>query len=758
MLLLAVIAFIAGAGWLQTQAALPSWELAAWMLSPWVLLIFYRRRGVVVPLVLMLLFCVGVYYAAWRAEARLESHVPPSIEWKDIIIEGVVSEFAESDYRRTKFYFDIDKVIKPSLSLKLRARLSDYHHGKSANADIKIGARLRFTARIRPPRQNFNPGGFDYAGYLFARGVHATGYVRSSIIVLAEGGGWRYSLRQRALAVGEYGAFLAAFIVGDKSGITDEQWLVLRRTGVAHLLSVSGTHITLAAGFAALLCGWLWRRSRRLMRIMPAQKAALLAAVPAALLYAWLAGLGVPVQRSALMFLAAATAILSGGVTGAPQVLAIAAFVVVAFDPWAVMSPGFWLSFMLAGAVVYAAADSRGGWAWRLLKLQCLVSLFAMPLTLWFFNEASLISPLANIIAVPIVGFIVLPTVLLDVILPADILWHLSDVMLALLWEVLSWMSSLPFASWQVAAPWWLFISACLGAMWMLMPRGTPLRYSGIIALLAMLVYRPPLPAAGTFNLTVLDVGQGISVVVQTRHHTLIYDTGPRYAINIVEGFLRRQGIRKINMLMVSHDDADHNGGASLLLKTWQPAIYSTPPTMRPPSLAITDYMPCEAGRQWQWDGVQFMLLHPLFDTQYKNDNETSCVLKITAQNGAALLTGDITQTIEKQLLQYYTDEELKTTLLLIPHHGSRYSSSEEFLDAAQAETVVFSAGANNRFGHPHPQAIKRAADTGAVIYRTDKDGAIIMRGNNIIKWREHNLRYWHHNNISNADNADNNK
>ncbi|MBE8158332.1 MAG: ComEC family competence protein [Betaproteobacteria bacterium] len=397
--LLTAAAFVGGAVFLHIQESLPALEGALFLFAAAPFLFVRRVRFAAF---LALAFGAGFYYAGWRADLRLAEKVPAALEWRDIVAEGTVRGFPDSDSRRTRFDFDIEKIISPPSGLRLRARLYDYHYGKPPLEGIKSGARLRLKIRIRPPRANFNPGGFDYAGKLFALGVRAAGYVRGreTAAVLRAGGGLRDSLRRRALAARE-GALLAALIVGDRSQISDAQWRVFRRTGTAHLLSISGTHITLAAGFAALAVLFFWRRSSRLMRIMPAQKAALAATVPMALGYAFLAGFGVPVQRSVLMFFAAAVAVLGGGTTSALPALSLAAVAVAVLDPWAVLSPGFWLSFLLAGAVVYAAVGAGGG-VWQLLKAQCLISVFAAPLTLWFFNEASIVSPLANFIAVPL--------------------------------------------------------------------------------------------------------------------------------------------------------------------------------------------------------------------------------------------------------------------------------------------------------------------------------------------------------------------
>ncbi|MGI9307090.1 MAG: DNA internalization-related competence protein ComEC/Rec2 [Gammaproteobacteria bacterium] len=744
MLPLIAAAFVGGVCLFQFQTEIPN---AAWaaLLLPLPLLPFRRAR---VAAALLFIFAAGFNYADFRAGLRIAQKVPAALEWRDIVAEGIVRGFPDTEAGRTRFDFDIENIVSPPQKLRLRARLADYHHGKPPAAGIKNGARLRIKIRIRPPRANFNPDGFDYAGWQFARGIRAAGYVRGTIAVLEEGGGWRDSVRRRALAA-PFGEFLAALTVGDRSAISDAQWQVLRRTGTAHLMSISGTHITLAAGFAAFACGFLWRRSRRLMRLMPAQKAALAAAAPAALGYAALAGFGVPVQRSALMFFAASAAVVGGGMTSVLPVLGAAAIVVVLADPWAVLAAGFWLSFLLAGAVVYAAVNSgRGFFLWRLLKIQFLVSLFAMPLTLWFFNEASLVSPLANFIAVPLAGIVILPLALLGVLLPLDIIWDLAGFLLSGFWAFLETVSALPFASWQAAPPWPVYIPAILGAAWLLMPRGAPLRWTGFFPIIAMLAWPPSAPAAGSFILTVLDVGQGAAVVVETQTQTLVYDTGRRHGFFIVDDFLRQSGGRRVGMLVVSHEDGDHSGGAERLLRFRRPRMFSSPlpPAHRLAQLA-ENYAPCTAGLEWEWDGVRFAFLHPPTGHSGLSDNESSCVLKISGAGGTALLAGDIPEDTERDLARRYGGA-LRADILLAAHHGSRYSSAAEFLRAVSPQSAVFSAGAGNRFGHPSADAIRRATEAGAAIYRTDKDGAVQFKVSRdsikTVRWRPHETRYWH--------------
>lgn len=715
----------------------------------------FWRRGVV----LLLCIAAGFCWALLRADLRLNNQLPPSLEWRDIVVEGEVKGFPRIDERASRFMFDIRRVVSPEpQQLALRARLAFYHNGEPPPPFIIDGAKLRLKVRIRPPRESANPHGFDYAGWLFANNIRAAGYVRNrdnkGVVVLQEGGGLRHALSSRARGLladddNNTGALLSALVVGDRSGMGEEQWRVLRRTGTAHLFAISGAHLGIAAGFAAFLVAFLWRRSQRLTRLMPAQKVALIISVPAALGYALLAGLEVPVQRSFLMLAIAAVAVLLGGIGQVFYAIAFAAFVIVVWDPWAVLSAGFWLSFAFVAAIAVAVMRGGGGLLRRLVVMQFLLSLLAIPLTLWFFNEASLISPLANLMAIPVIGFVVLPLALADIIMPGDVLWEIAGFVLALMWECLSYLSSLPFAAWQPAAPpGWLFVFAVIGAALLLMPQGFPMRYAGILPVLAILLWQPSGVAPGGFRAVVLDVGQGAAVVIQTANRYLLYDTGAGFAFPAVRDYLRGEGARELAMLMVSHNDNDHSGGAALAIEEFNVRRVLASWRLK----GVDDFALCRAGQRWEWDGVVFSVLHPSaaeYEEGEVSDNDKSCVLHIKGKGDSFLLTGDISADAEHLLLSRHYRDALRAAVVNAPHHGSKYSSSPEFINAVRPDVAIFSSGAGNRFNHPHPQVVGNYQTFGAGIYRTDKDGAIVINfpadgKAGITAWRNHHLHYWH--------------
>lgn len=699
---------------------------AAWRLP--------RRRRWLLPLAAALL---GSTYANWRAHARLAEALPPALVWQDITIEGTVQGFPDINDQRTRFDFKIDKIdSNRPIALPLLARLSDYHRGDAPTPFIAAGNRLRFTARLRPPTSTVNPYGFDYAGYLLSRNIRLVGYIRDPDNAQLLDTATHHPRRRLYERIGDSGtaqhALIAALVIGDRSRISDEQWQVLRRTGTAHLVSVSGVHIGLIFLLATLCFGGLWRCSPWLIRRCPAAAAAILLALPVSLLYALLAGFAVPVQRSFLMSACAATVLFLGGSMSVFTAVLLAMLVVNLIDPWAVLAPGFWLSFALTATMLAAAAGGydQGRLWWRLLMMQLVLSIIAIPLTLWFFNEASFASPLANIVAVPVVGFVVLPLALAGGLL-GSWCWHIASALLDILWVYLHWLSELPYATWTPAQPpLWLFLLAIGGGLWLLMPRGVPWRISGLLPIIAMLLWQPPPLAAGTAQLVVLDVGQGTAVVLHTATETMVYDTGRALGGHIIADYLQARGVKTIDRLVISHNDDDHRGGMSILLSEMNADRIITP----------DGEQRCERGQQWRYDGITVRVLHPPpAHTLPINDNDNSCVLHIQNASGkSALLTGDISAGVEKRLAT-------AADVLLVAHHGSRSSSHPAFLRQVGADIAVIPVGRNG-YGHPHPQTLQRLQRAGAAVYRTDTDGAIILQLTDTIqatRWRDEDKRYW---------------
>jgi competence protein ComEC len=338
-------------------------------------------------------------------------------------------------------------------------------------------------------------------------------------------------------------------------------------------MSISGLHITMLAGLAFGFVSFFWRRSPKLMMRLPTRKAATIAGVIVALIYSLVAGFSVPSQRTFYMLLVFALAWWTGRQLVISQVLALALLIVLLIDPWAVSAPGFGLSFGAVAMLAYALGGRIGQIHWfrAALNTQYAVTIGMLPLLLVMFGQASVISPIANAFAIPLISFVVTPLAL-GSFLPSNVLTdaslHLSYKTLEIGMAAVKWLNQLPLATWQQHEPAaWTFTPAILGVLWLLLPRGFPMRWLGFLGFLPMLLIVPMRPAIGDMKVTVLDVGQGLSVVVQTAKHNLVYDAGPKYneqsdaGSRIVVPYLHGEGIKKVDGFVVSHNDIDHSGG-----------------------------------------------------------------------------------------------------------------------------------------------------------------------------------------------------
>jgi competence protein ComEC len=442
------------------------------------------------------------------------------------------------------------------------------------------------------------------------------------------------------------------------------------------------------------------------------------------------------------------------------RVLAYALMLVVMLDPWAVLAPGFWLSFGAVAVIAYALNGrlNKPHWIRAAITTQWAVSLGLMPLLLVMFQQVSIISPLANALAIPVISLMVVPLTLLGALLPMDWILLLAYQAIHLCMVALEWMANSSFSIWQQQAPpFWTLPLAILGVLWVLLPRGVPMRWLGSILILPMFLVQSPQLPFGAMRVAVLDVGQGLAVVVTTQQHALLYDTGPRYSSQndsgsrVILPYLRAVGVRQLDTLVVSHDDNDHSGGvASILSQLPVRRMLSSLPADKP-ELELTDSLNCYEGQSWQWDGVKFEMISPLPASYQKTnikDNNRSCVLRITSQYGRVLIPGDIERTVENALLDSVFS--LKSDVLIAPHHGSKTSSTGGFVEAVSPSAVVFTMGYLNRFNHPHPSVVARYEAIGSKMYRSDHDGAMIFdfdseSGIKIVRWRERARRYWHH-------------
>ncbi len=772
-----ILAFVIGIWLLQQQAALPNLAGAGLLPLAWLLsrsLPALPREGAAKILFLGL----GFFWAAIMAQLRLADALPPAWEGRDIQLVGVVSSLPVANERGTRFEFDVERVKNLNAVVPHHIQLSAYNNGfgkkaaAAAPAEYHAGERWQLTVRLKRPHGNANPHGFDYEAWLLERNIRATGYVyqdtgnRRLAERVYQPGYMVEMLREKAAqrlqaVLGErpYLGVLKALAVGEQNAISPDQWRVFLRTGVNHLVSISGVHVTMIAGLGFALVYGLWRRSPALALRLPARKAAVVAGALTALGYALLAGYSVPTQRTLYMLSVVAAALWLGRAGSASTVLALALLAVAVADPWAVFEPGFWLSFGAVGVIMYVGVGriGRPHWLREWASVQWAVTLGLVPALLLMFQQVSLVSPLANAFAIPAISLVVTPLTLAGTVLPLDFLLLLAHQAMAWCMAALEWLSRLPDAVWQQhAPPVWTVLAAGFGILWLLLPRGFPARWLGAAGLAPMFLVVPPPPGPGELRLAVLDVGQGLAVVVQTRSHALLFDTGPGFTADadsgsrIVVPYLRAAGIKRLDGLIVSHDDSDHSGGAISVLDAvpvgWLasslPAASSIAPHAR-------QALRCFAGQAWDWDGVRFEVLHPAWesyaDERLKN-NARGCTLKITSPYGSALLPADIEKESEAEILARRPGA-LPANLLVAPHHGSKTSSTEDFIRQVDPEIVVFTAGYRNRFGHPRPEVVARYRALGSRLYRSDRDGAVLLDfgpgGKELQTWREEHLRYW---------------
>lgn len=742
------VAFVAGAALLQRQAELPDfrWGLAGVALLLAAALVPRRFRWG--PLL-----CAGLVagfgWAAWRAEVRMADALPAALEGRDVEVEGIVAGLAQRNERGTRFLFD---VRHPSLPRKVL--LTWYDDAPR----LLPGEAWRFTVRLKRPRGASNPHAFDFETWALERGIRGTGYVRMKPPpqqVAEQVQGWPYALhRWRAgvresmreqLADGRMAGVLVALAIGDQDAIAAPDWDVFWRTGVGHLMSISGLHITMLAALAAALAYCAWVRIPPLARRLPARKAALVIGLAVAFAYCLATGYGVPAQRTFLMLAVLVACVLADRRASPSRVLALAALAVVSLDPWAVLSPGFWLSFGAVGAIFYGAAlraDGTGRVRAAAAE-QLAVTLVMLPLLLALFQQVSMVAPLANAFAVPLVSLAVVPLTLAGALLPLPALLEVAHALMLWVMQALEAMASWPLAMIESHAPRpWAVALAIVGCAWLLAPRGVPLRSLGAIWIAPLFLVAAQRPPEGAAWIDVLDVGNGLAIVVRTARHALVYDAGPTWLAEadagnrVVVPFLRGEGVPRIDAMVVSHADDDHAGGAASVARLRAPLWELSPRNGR-----------CEAGMRWHWDGVDFAVLHP-GGRPAKKENDRSCVVRVEAGAAAALLTGDVEARSEAEMLA--RGEDIVADVLVVPHHGSRSSSTPAFIDAAMPSVAIVSAAHRSRFGHPHEAVVRRYVERGIEMRRTDREGALRVElpaeASTPLRVRGHapaRVRYW---------------
>jgi len=732
------ITFIAGTLVLHLQAKLPAISILLLVAASVFFLLSRRLRPVAI-------FSLGFLWAAFHNALLTAQGLPENLQGKTVLVEGVVQERppAQNDIRM-RFLFKSNRLDAGDgwQPFATRVRLDWY----GEHLDPQPGERWQLAVRLRQPGGYANPGGFDYEQWLYRERIRATGYVRadernrhvgSAPVAVIE------SMRSRLSATMAVDvekrpsmALVQALTVGQRNRISQDQWQILRATGTSHLMAISGLHISLVAGLVFGCVRFAWARAALLSaRLLPVRAAAL-AALLAATLYALLSGFAIPAQRALIMVALLMVALMAGRRATFPGVISIAALLTLLIDPVSILSAGWWLSF---GAVTIIAWFSvgRNGYRYpsrRWLLMPLILAVCMMPLLVLFFQQVSLVAPLANIVAVPWVSFLVVPLALTGAVVCAFseqfglIVLQLSAWLLDVLWQVLAWLADLDIAlaSWPQPAGGQLLL-ASLGMACLFLPRGMPGRWAGVMLILPMLLAAQQRPAPNEVRVSLLDVGQGLSAVIRTARHTLVYDTGPAFGSHFDTGravlvpYLRSKGVARVDRLVISHGDNDHIGGARSLLAVYPvDEVLSSVPFEHDGRQATA----CRRGMSWSWDGVMFTIMHPQPGDNYTG-NDASCVLGISVAGGQQLLlTGDIERAGEHALLGHY-GEGLKSSVLVVPHHGSRTSSTAAFVAAVSPALALVPAGHRNRYRFPRPEVIARYREIGSQVLETGKSGAI---------------------------------
>ncbi|MFJ4066533.1 DNA internalization-related competence protein ComEC/Rec2 [Pseudomonas sp. NPDC089996] len=685
-------------------------------------------------------FVLGLCWACGSAQWALDDRLEPGLDGRTLWLEGRVVGLPTRTVQGVRFELEQPQSRRAELPRRLQLSWFD-------GPAIRAGEQWRVAATLQRPAGLLNPHGPDREAQLLARRIGATGTVKAGQLTYAVAPGWRDALRQRLLEVDAQGqeAALVALVLGDGAGLGREQWQTLQATGTVHLLVISGQHISLVAGLlyavVAGLARWgLWPQG------WPWLPWACGLALAAALGYGWLAGAGVPVQRACLMLAVVLLWRLRFRQLGAVFPLLLALNLVLLAEPLAALLPGFWLSFAAVAILIYSFAARLGGWrpwqAWT--RAQWVIAIGLLPVLLATGLPVSLSAPAANLLAVPWISLAVLPLALLGALLlplasvGEGLLWvagGLLDMLFGLLALIAQWRPV-----WvPPALPVWAWLLVCVGALLLLLPRGVPLRGLGGVMLLALWVPRESVPH-GQVEVWHLDVGQGLAVLLRTRHHTVLYDAGPArgetdLGERVVLPTLHKLGVGRVDLMLISHAHADHAGGAAAILRG-----VPVGRAMGGEALDGVQLQPCASGERWTWDGVQFSLWRW---GGGQSSNDRSCVLMVEAQGERLLLAGDMEAGAERAWLA--DTEAPDIDWLQAPHHGSRSSSSEAFIRATAPRGVLISRGRNNSFGHPHVQVIERYRRYGVVVHDTAVEGALrlVLGGQGEVQGVRGQRRFW---------------
>lgn len=748
------MSFALGCALLLQLADLPSADYV-WLSIPAVVLVRFA------PTRYLAIASLGFLWCLFYSHQIIYDRLSPDLAGKELTIKGIVATVPARDEHKIRFEF----IPEPSSQLALPKRLILSWYLPLAK-NVNAGETWQLRVKLKHPYGTMNPGGFDYEKWLFQRHIGATGYVRSAETNQKLANPPLYSVNklrqnladtiQSHLKDSHFYGLIQGLTAGIKDNISQAQWQELRATGTAHLLAISGLHIGLAAMIGFICFRRLWSFRPANLLILSANEMGAVAGFITALFYAAMAGFSLPTQRALIMVATAMLALLIRRPIDSQRILALSLCLVLIWDPLSILSAGLWLSFTAVAIIIFVSQNRFPAIVWHWLKIHYLIALGISPLLLLFFMQTSLIAPIANLIAVPFISFVIVPLVLLAsaiiwIVEPIGVvLFQFADNLLSFFWPMLTYLGALPLASWsgpQLSFFHWL--SIIIATLILLMPKSTPAKWVGLLGLAPLFMTSPARPQANTFWFYLLDVGQGLSAVIETQHHTLVFDAGPKFSDRfdsgktIVMPFLKHQGISHIDSLIVSHGDNDHKGGAQALIDAFTiDQIYTSVPDL------FSESQPCLSGQSWRWDGITFSMLNPYPD-DVGSDNNLSCVLKVSTASGSVLLTGDIESETEQRLIERHV-EALHSSVLVAPHHGSKTSSSAPFIEHVQPHTVLFPVGYANRYHFPAKDVVARYEHAGINVANSADHGAILFKfehdkTNPMIGWRQQARKIWTH-------------
>lgn len=751
--------FLLGTLIIQFIPQLPSfiWIGLFFSISIFLTAFFYKKPFVSIFISSSALLA-GLLLSTTVAKNQLDKRILPKWEGQDIILQGQVKGVPNQREDGTRFRLEINQASlkadpEKQIDLKGIVRLGWFRTPEIVNADET----WQLVVRMKRPSGFLNPAGFDYEKWLFTERISATGYIRDDKKAkinkrISKAPWWSVDhLRQTIHYKIQQGvedkasaAILSALVVAIRTKFDDEQWKLLQQTGTSHLVAISGLHIAVVAGFAFFPIMLIWGLFPSLNEKIPLQVAGAITGVFFATAYAMLAGFTLPTQRALLMVVIALLGLLVRRHYQSSTILAVVVIAVLLLDPLAGMTVSFWLSFLAVTIILIILkrqVEKPRSKIMSLIKMQIILSLGMLPLTLFFFGSASLLSPVANLIAIPWVSLVIVPLSLIALVfMPISTI--ISNGILSVSALAIKWMfagfallGDSPLANITIAKiPSVYLIIAFAGFLFMLLPKGFPARWLGLIAMLPALLFAPEKPNQGEFTFTLLDAGQGMASVIQTQNHTLIYDVGTRYSETydigklVVVPFLKGKGITTVDNMILSHKDIDHWGGAEAVLKEITVAEIMSSDSTILSKLENQEVMSCTKYDKWQWDGVDFEIISPSeeFLEKVKKDNNRSCVLRVSNSNHSLLLTGDIEKKAESYLLKNRKDK-LASDVISVPHHGSKTSSTQHFLQAVAPTLALIPAGYRNRFGHPKEKVLKRYQKLEISVLDTINSGAITI-------------------------------